>query len=106
MSSVNIQLEGRLVRPATGPGAKIIQGVVILGTASEALHASDMGLMKMHTVLVQPGGAGTFITCDLASPGSARNYASFTAYGLGVNAGTLNAVSAGSTTLYLAVIGE
>lgn len=99
----NLKLKGRT--PVThGKGPRIIEGLMSLAPASEAMHAKDVELRSIHAVFIEQRSAGSFIETNLVNPGSYGNYASFAVMNVGTGADAV--AVAGSTTARFLAIGE
>lgn len=101
--TVTLKLKGRT--PVThGRGPRVIEGLMSLAPASEALHAEDVELRSIDALFIEQTAIGSFIETKLVNPGSYGNYASFAMMNLAT--GEVPAARAGSVSVRFLALGE
>ena len=77
--SFTVLMTGRTGQPH-GVGPRMIEGATTLSLRQEALHAKDVGMHSLYSILVTNTKLGTVICTTIRNPGTVNNFASFTAY--------------------------
>lgn len=104
--AITISSANKLLPGPMGLGAKVIQGHLSLGPASEAVHHSDVKLNTIKALYVEQNAIGSFVTVSVTTPGSFDNYASLTAYNLDGTGGYLAVRTAGTLNARFVAFGE
>ena len=101
-----ISSEDKFYPGFTGMGAKVVQGHMSIGPASEAVHHSDVNLNTIKELLIEQNAIGSLVFVDVSAPGSYDNYASLTAYDMLGTGGYAATRTAGTLGVQFIAIGE
>ncbi len=104
--SFNIESINRLPPSPQGMGAAVVEGYMILGPVSEAVHHSDLKLNTIKALFLENNDINSHALVNVSAPGTYDNYASLTVYNLMGTGGYPAVRTTGSIGVRFMALGE
>lgn len=102
---VTFQSENKFPPGPSGMGAKLVQGHLKIEPYSVALHAKDLHLKTIKSLIFEQYTIGSVTITNISAPGTYDNYASMTTYNLGTGEAPV-AKAAGVLNSHFIAFGE